>query len=853
MILKRKTTRRIFSGLCLMFLIGTILFALSSDAEKAGKFEQEQSKRAEGLRFRRLSLQDENGRIDPDGLRNARRHIEEMKKVQPARRLKQRDHIAEAGVLPDSWESLGPGNIGGRVRSISINPTNTLDILIGSVSGGIWRTFNGGDSWFPVHDFMANLAVSTLARKPTDASVIYAGTGEGFGNIDAIQGAGIFRSLDGGILWFQLASTNNPNFNFVNRIAISPNGAIILAATNTGVWRSEDAGASWSQRTVNNNTNSSPDIDFHPTDNQYAIVGELGFARYSQSSGLTWTAATFNPPIGRFDNAANDGRVELAFAPSDPTIVFASVNNNSGNVYRSDDGGQTYNSIHTGLNYMSNQGWYNNALWVNPRDPNMIIVGGVDLLLSVNATTNFVSFSQIGNCTGGNSHVDHHVIVAQPDFDNVFIRTIYGGNDGGVFRADSGNLCGTGGWTERNNQLGITQFYSAAGNPTSGRIIGGTQDNTTLRYTGLTEFWTPMTDGGDGGQVASDQTNPNYFYGEFQNLGVVRSDNGGNTSTQITSGLGDFTGISCTNCRTNFIAPIALDPNEPTRLLAGGWSLWRTNDARGAAQWTEIKTQTGVPIPPTGPNPRPISAIRVSPGNSDFIVVGHNNGDVFLTFNGTNTTPIPNWSRIDIDSNTMANLLPDRFVTRLVVDTSRSPNWIYATFGGFNADNVYVSRNFGASWTDITGAGATGLPNVPVRSLVIHPHNPDLLYVGTEVGIFTSNDAGATWDLPNGGPANVSVDELFWMGGDLIAATHGRGMYRASGGYYVDCNYNGVQFGTFTQPYKTVNAAINAIPANRHTPIWLKPCNYVEQVNTVNNPNKRFEIRALGDATVTSP
>jgi hypothetical protein len=238
-------------------------------------------------------------------------------------------------------------------------------------------------------------------------------------------------------------------------------------------------------------------------------------------------------------------------------------------------------------------------------------------------------------------------------------------------------------------------------------------------------------------------------------------------------------------------------------------------------------------VPTTGNSP--ISAIAFSPNSSNYIVVSHNNGDVYVTFIGSATTPP--WTKID----DVTNGLPDRFVTRLVVDHTRSPRWIYATFGGFSTDNVYVSRDQGSSWVDITGSGATGLPDVPVRTLAIHPHNRNLLYVGTEVGIFTSEDAGATWDISQGAPANVSTDELFWMAGDLIAATHGRGMYRASGGLYVDCNFTGFQLGTFSQPYRTINAAINAV-TTRYTPIWVKPCNYNETINT----SKRLELRGLG-------
>lgn len=851
MSLRQKLNSRIFKGFCLLLFLsaGLIGYSMLESArqnqssialpdaarEELSEENEEQSKREPGLRFRRLQLQDEKGSIDPDGLRKAKEHIEKMKRAQkPKSSAEQANQLLEAGIAPDSWSWLGPEKIGGRIRSIVIQPNNANNMWVGSVSGGIWRTTNAGASWFPVNDFMANLAISTMVINPANANILYAGTGEGFTNLDSIQGAGVFRSTDGGTSWNQLESTNNSTFNFVNRLAVSPNGATLLAANNTGISRSTDSGATWTLGLVGRQI---LDADFQPDDSSRVIAGGLGGAFFSVDGGQNWASATFAPAISNGGTLATNGRVELSYAPSSTSVVYAGVNRNNGEIYRSTDGGQTYNRVSTGINYMGNQGWYDNSVWVNPQNSNFIVVGGIHLWRSTDGGANLTQISSGGV---NSPHADHHIMVSHPAFDNNTNRTVYSGNDGGIHLTNNiATATTSSGWGELNNNLGITQFYGAAGNPTSGVIIGGTQDNGTLRYTGGTKNWT-STALGDGGYSAADPTNANFFYGEFQNLGVFRSSDDGRTAALINAGILDAP-PNCSQttpplCQTNFIAPLALDNSEPTRLLAGGWSLWRTNDARGAAQWNSIKA-------PTGGN-SPISAIAISPNNSDFIVVGHNNGDIFLTFNGTSAAPI--WSKIDTAG------LPDRFVTRLTIDNARSPNWIYATFGGFRTDNVYVNRNLGGTWTDITGTGATGLPDVPVRSLVFHPFNRNLLYVGTEVGIFTSEDAGATWDLPNGGPANVSVDELFWMGGDLIAATHGRGLYRASGGIYVDCNFTGIQRGTFNEPFRTVQAAINAVTLYR--PIWLKPCNYNEQINTANYPTKRFEIRSLGgSATIGTP
>ncbi len=178
----------------------------------------------------------------------------------------------------------------------------------------------------------------------------------------------------------------------------------------------------------------------------------------------------------------------------------------------------------------------------------------------------------------------------------------------------------------------------------------------------------------------------------------------------------------------NFIAPFILDPNNSDRMLAGGTSLWRSNDVKTATTptWTSIKAPVSNGLIP--PSNIPISAIAVAEGNSDFVVVGHNTGEIFLTSDGT--AAAPTWTKIDTAA------VPNRFLTRLAVDASRSPNWIYATFGGFSPDNVYVTKDLGATWTDVTGSGTTALPDLPVRSLTIHPVRPDYLLRRHGAGYF---------------------------------------------------------------------------------------------------------------------
>jgi hypothetical protein len=743
----------------------------------------------EAILFRNLQKQDEKGEIAPNGLTRAKTHVDLMEaaasRETPAAGEK---GASAAGIEPvagidrTGWEWLGPGNIGGRIRSILIHPTATDTMWAGSATGGVFKTTNGGASWTHLDDFMANLAVASLVAHPSTPNTIYAGTGESFTfNITGAgnTGAGVFKSTDGGTTWNQLPSTATAAWSFVNRLSINPgNSQMLLAAVSSGIMRSSDGGGSWTSE--HSSTAAVKDLDYDPVNGNNAIAGgDFGIALYSVDAGDTWHAATGIPTAG-------SGRVEVAYHRGNPSIAYASVNRSSGTLYRSVDGGHTYTQVNTGTNYLATQGNYDNALWVSPTNPDVVIVGGVDLFRSINAGTALTKISDWavnqqfvrGIRVDDSAHADHHAIVAHPGYDGVGNLTVFFGNDGGMAKTlNVLTVDDAAGWVELNNNLGATQFYGAAGNETTGTIIGGTQDNGTLRYRPAdgTEAW-HMTFGGDGGWNASDRDNSNYYYGEYVRLNIFRSSdaaqNGDYISGQFWNGAAWACKAApfkitdaCLNSQANFIAPFVIDPNVPTTILGGGASLWRTNDARTAntstsgPSWASIKPSVGSFI----------SSIAIAEGNSDVIYVGHNNGLIYKTANGTAATPT--WTRIDLLA------MPARMTLDLEIDPDNS-QVLYATFGGFSADNVWRSENGGTDWVDVTGAGVTGLPDVPARSLQVNPENSDWLYVGTEIGVFASEDGGATWHVPNDGPANVPVDELFWMNGRLVAATHGRGIFR---------------------------------------------------------------------------
>ncbi|WP_371664068.1 WD40/YVTN/BNR-like repeat-containing protein [Streptomyces sp. NBC_00280] len=688
------------------------------------------------------------------------------------------------GLQLANWVWLGPGNIGGRTRGMVIHPVQPDRMWAVSAGGGVWHTEDGGVQWEPVDDFLENLACACIAGDPSDASTMYVGTGEAFQNLDAIRGNGIFVTTDA-VDWNPIAATQTPDFQFVSRIAVSQSGEVVLAATSTGLFRSADAArTTWTQVL----DNPLGDVRFDPQDSSKAVAGALrdGAAWFSRDGGLTWDLAVHGPWIGR---------VELAYAVQDPAIVYASVQMTTGQIWRSRDGGATYQKRLTrtpdGLpsDYLSSQGWYDNAIWAgDPTDADLVLVGGVNLYRSMDGGDHLAEISTWWD--PGSAHADQHAIVAHPSYDGVTNRTVFFGNDGGVFKAEDLAEVGSepeppfvNGWTELVNNYGVTQFYGGAGHAGSGKIVGGAQDNGSLTFDPAlgTQDWRSFF-GGDGGWCASDPTDPDVFYGEYVFLNIHRNTDGGTTDdTQgdryISGQFFNFVTrdwdwkqvpFRITDAKNEdalFIAPFVLDPNNENRILAGGVSLWRTDNAKQpntattGPTWKAVKPNAGTMI----------SAIAVARGDSDAVWVGHEDGMVFRTANGTATTPT--WERVGATG--PSPLTPRRFCTCITVHPT-DPDTVFVAFGGYEQGNLWVTRDGGDHWTNL----ATALPRAPIRALAVHPRRTNLLYCGTEVGLFASEDAGASWSPTNDGPTNCSVDDLFWMDETLVCVTHGRGMFR---------------------------------------------------------------------------
>lgn len=714
------------------------------------------------------------------------------------------------------WVALGP-DAGGRTRALVIHPRKPNTMFAGSAGGGVWKTEDGGKSWRPADIQLSNLAVSCMVLDPRQPETLYAGTGEGLtSGIMEPRGGGIYRSTDGGATWQQLPDT--ARFHFINRLAISPDGKVLLAAVinreqrqESGIYHCADPERkSWTRCALNADIG---DLKFHPSESSHAIASAAGFTAsadkvyYSTDGGAHWKEATI-PERGSLKGS---GRIELAFAAKDPAIVYASVDWGSkdpqspefgfGRLWRSTDGGRSFEkrraltAYQRPPSFLGGVGWYANVLWAgDPTDADLVVVGGVDLWRSADGGQTLTQISSWFQAPES-AHGDQHVVVAHPQFDGKGNKQVFFGNDGGIYTAADIRSVGNdreriNGWQVLNRNYGPIQFYGVAGNARTGTILGGAQDNGTFRLVkdGQHMTWSRVY-GGDGGYCAADPDDPRYFYGETQYLGLFR-DSGDKRPENITgvhyeAGEGYWKPApyrlldSYDQNKCPFIAPFILDPNDSNRLLAGGASLWRTNDVKApltpttGPKWAAIKPplarQGGLlsGMVRTG-NPS-ISAIAVARGNSDQIWVGHASGEVFRTANGK--AEQPHWIQLD---NSSTAVLPARFCSRIVIDPTDHKR-VYVTFGGYRKENLWRTIDDGKTWQAI---GAASLPESPLHTLAIHPRNVRFLYLGTDVGLFLSEDAGTTWAPVNEGPIRCPVRDLFWMGESLVAATYGRGLFR---------------------------------------------------------------------------
>ncbi|HKH46103.1 MAG TPA: hypothetical protein VKM72_15690 [Thermoanaerobaculia bacterium] len=739
-------------------------------------------------------------------------HMAKMPQYSSARRtvlpsrveLRQKgiSYAVDAAVL-GAWTWLGPGNVGGRTRALVVHPTSPQTMYAGGAAGGVWKTVDGGGNWFPLGDLLPNLAVNTLALDRLNPNILYAGTGEGFSNVDALRGAGVFKTVNGGASWTHLASTRNANFSFVNDVVVSPKSSQrIYAATGTGVWRSLNGGVSWT-RILNAQVNGGC-LDLvirtdQTTDFLFAACGTNAqgtvYRNTKAESAGSWSVVLREPGMGR---------TSLSIAPSNQKVIYAlAASIQPGNfqdglhgVFRSTTGGAAGSWMaqvrNTSANPLStllltnaafavcvdepvffNQGWYDNVIAVDPKDPNRVWAGGIDLFRSDDGGRNWGLASYWwDDSVPAYAHADQHAIAFHPSYNGTTNKTMFVGSDGGVFRtanaraATAKTLAGacTSAATpftsqNLNNGYGVTQFYHGVALPDGLSYFGGTQDNGTVLgddFSGPNEWEESL--GGDGGYVAVDPDDTNVRYAENPNLSIQKSvDAGANWDLAVE-------GITEDSENFLFTTPFTIDATDPQRLWTGAFALWRTID--GATSWTQASGLVA------GDESSVVSAIAVDPQNGNHVLAGTSGGYIHRTTSALTSTGGTAWP---------FTRPRDGFVSSLAIDAA-DPNLAYATYSNFGGGHVWKTTDGGATWTTIDGVGAGRLPDIPVHSIVVDPLFFNILYAGTDLGVFITLDSGQTWMVENTGFANVVTESLQVLTTNdetwLYAFTHGRGAWR---------------------------------------------------------------------------
>ncbi|MGH9838077.1 MAG: hypothetical protein ACREEM_04760, partial [Blastocatellia bacterium] len=771
-------------------------------------------------------------------------------------RLVSREELRNAA--PDqqrlgTWTALGPGNIGGRTRAILINPQDPNVMYAAGVAGGVWKSTNAGASWTPLADLIANIAVCSLAFDPKNPGIIYAGTGEGFPNVDGVRGAGIFKTTDAGATWARLTATaNNPNFYAVNDLIVSTTDSNrVYAATSTGIWRSLDAGVTWTQVVVRTAAGGCQDLAARTdqtTDFLLAACGNLAqatvFRKTDAEAAGTWETVLSDPGMGR---------TAVAFAPSNQNVVYALSAAFSGTYihglhafFRSDNGGASgswaprvrntgANFVNTGIlsdltsataieckfgaaNFFNGQSWYDLALAVDPVDADRVWAGSIDVVRSDDGGANWGAAAFAYDATGGNFvygrpnqlHPDQHFFVFHPQYNGTTNQQLFIGNDGGIWRTSNARAAVSTGpraycdssankvlWEPLNNGYAVTQFYHGSVYPDGKTYLGGTQDNGTPRGSDADgpNNWKQIFLA-DGGYSAVDFTNSNNLYVSTQGGGFRKSTDNGATFSSATLGLaGTF----------SFIQALGADPSDPQRYYTVGDPVFRTSN--GMANWTNIGSLRSVSLT-TGV----MTAAAVAPTDANHAMFGMSDGSIVRTTRALALGPANPFSA------TLDRAARPRTanVSWIAYDPN-DRNIAYATYSTFGGAHVFRTTNGGESWTNIDGTGTTAVPDIPVHCIVVDTSNTARLYAGTDLGIFVSTDGGTTWAVENTGFANVVTESLVLntAGGvtSLYAFTHGRGAYK------VTANMSGCNF-ALAQTGRTVAAAggdltvdVNVAPA----------------------------------------
>ncbi|WP_224487920.1 VPS10 domain-containing protein [Robertkochia flava] len=680
---------------------------------------------------------------------------------------------------------IGPALMSGRINDLELHPTNAKVVYLGAAGGGVWKSNDGGATFNPIFDEYCQ-SIGTVTLDPSDPdNTIYVGTGETWTRNSVSVGCGLYRSVDGGANWELLGFGDSERIASVivhpenpDEIYVGVLGALWGDSEERGVFKSSDRGKTWKKMLYIDPRTGCADLAIDPSDPSvmYASMWEFRRTGWSFESGgansalykstdggETWKKIHKGFPSGSL------GRLGIAVAPSNPkvlyTVIEAQENDRKG-LYRSDDAGESWKQLNNDFG-ITVRPFYFSRIVVDPRNEDVVVKAGLTGSISRDGGKTFKNL--------GNMHSDIHDIafhIKDPEM-------MFAGTDGGVYRSwDGGNTM------EIVENLPLSQFYHVStDNAEPYNVYGGLQDNgswygPSRSPGGITaRDWNPVG-GGDGFRMFR-HPSENIIYAEMQGAENIWRYDADRNLVKTIQPLPVEEGMKL---RFNWNAPIALSPHVDDRIYVGSQFLHRSDNMGDTWEIISPDLTTndpakqnqaesgGLSVDNSGAeNHTTIFTIAESPLDENVIWVGTDDGNVQVTRDGGKS-----WS------NTVMNIegLPANTWCYHIEAGNFDAGTAYAVFDGhtMNDQNPYVfkTNDFGKSWKSITTPDIKGF----ARNIQEDYENPDLLFLGTEFGLYITTDGGSTWNkFTNNMPAvAVHFIDLHPATNDLVMGTHGRGV-----------------------------------------------------------------------------
>ena len=690
--------------------------------------------------------------------------------------------------------NVGPANMSGRITAIDVVESDTRIIYLGAASGGVWKSENGGTAWKSIFDDQPTQNIGALAVQQDNPSVIWVGTGEGNPRNSVNLGQGLFRSLDAGESWqfMGLEATKS-----IHRILVDPqDGDVVYVGAHgdpftpnehRGVYKTTDGGESWQKILYTNEQSGVADMVMDPENPNKIFVAMYNHRRtpYSFTSGgpgsglfVTYDGGKNWQQLGPEHGLPEGelGRIGIAIAPSNPKRVYAKVEATTNALYRSEDGGKSWKMINDNPRFTNNRPFYFQDLAVDPQDPDRLYNIYQPLTLSYDGGLSFDPVPMIPADETKGIHADFHAFWVDPNDPDYFII----GGDGGIgITHDKGES-----WYFPET-IPVAQFYHiAVDNEMPYNVYGGMQDNGNWSGPGYvwkrggirTLYWQYLV-GGDGFYISPDSANARFGYGTSQNGDLYRYD-------KLTGYYQSIQPKTDQNVRLrfNWDAGFARDLNDQDVAYYGSQFVHKTTD-RGKT-WQIISPDLttndpdkqnqsesgGLSVDNSGAeNHTTIFTIGESPLDENVIWVGTDDGNVQLTTDGGE-----NWE------NVVGNVpdLPANTWVYHIEPSSHNKGTAYAVFEGHQTGDkrpyLYKTTDFGQSWTSLVTDDISGFARSVQEDFV----NPDLLFLGTEFGLYVTIDGGTHWskftnNMPNAAVHHITLQK---QTSDLVMGTHGRGV-----------------------------------------------------------------------------